>query len=190
MGGLSRPARTQARQASTGPRSRERGWFAAGWWPNSPPEASTGPRSRERGWSGRFWRITARSLLQRDRAHVSADGHPAQPRPRKDHLLQRDRAHVSADGRAKNSACASGMELQRDRAHVSADGISFHALRGEHQQASTGPRSRERGWPAGIAPCAGRVGASTGPRSRERGWVAGLSPPAVRLSCFNGTALT
>ena len=37
-------------------------------------EASTGPRSRERGWDLTRRGVVGDAVLQRDRAHVSADG--------------------------------------------------------------------------------------------------------------------
>ena len=44
--------------ASTGPRSRERGWLIHGWSWGGHGKASTGPRSRERGWGiGRMVRM-------------------------------------------------------------------------------------------------------------------------------------
>ena len=60
--------------------------------------------------------------------------------------LQRDRAHVSADGSSIGTAVAGSASLQRDRAHVSADGTITVSHVTVPSLASTGPRSRERGW--------------------------------------------
>ena len=61
--------------------------------------ASTGPRSRERGWADEADEKLGIAKLQRDRAHVSADGGKlTKTKPTIVEVLQRDRAHVSADG--------------------------------------------------------------------------------------------
>src|SRR5258707_711854 len=62
------------RQASTGPRSRERGESPLDPTEESSKSASTGPRSRERGEIGPLLKRAERySPLQRGRAHVSAE---------------------------------------------------------------------------------------------------------------------
>ena len=67
--------------------------------------------------------MNAHKTLQRDRAHVSADGQQPQRIVKYYFPLQRDRAHVSADGGKLTKTKPTIVEvLQRDRAHVSADG--------------------------------------------------------------------
>ena len=63
-------------------------------------------------------------MLQRDRAHVSADGMVLLGNILNVGKLQRDRAHVSADGEFDIMVEKGEYVLQRDRAHVSADGSS------------------------------------------------------------------
>ena len=110
--------------------------------------------------------VPGATTLQRDRAHVSADGLTTPGDLMVISMLQRDRAHVSADGRRGKLPVSVSFWLQRDRAHVSADGVLQIAQ-------VTAP---------GLA--------STGPRSRERGWQVGHMKEVLRISCFNGTALT
>ncbi len=62
-------------------------------------------------------------------------------------------------------------QLQRGRAHGGADGPGPHRQTAGHRAASTGPRSRGRGWVQAAATPLGSELASTGPRSRGRGWI-------------------
>src|SRR5208282_1696776 len=109
-------------EASTGPRSIERGRWEGGRDAHLVLTASTGPRSIERGrldpWLAQE---TSVNQLQRGRAQLSAEGNGQAVRARVVPALQRGRAQLSAEGRPD--------PLGRSSRRV----------------ASTGPRSIERG---------------------------------------------
>ena len=108
--------------------------------------------------------------LQRGRAHLSAESHPpgdisSSPST----VLQRGRAHVSAERDRVQTHVHVWAWLQRGRAHLSAESAKFADTTPGVQNASTGPRSRERGEQSGKQATASAWRASTGPRSPERG---------------------
>ncbi len=148
MGSGQKPRRqTRIRSASTGPRSRGRGWHlrmfqihhvcfcfngaaltGARMARCAPPASATSPG------------------LQRGRAHGGADGGLSSigaPQPIR---LQRGRAHGGADGRLLRTSAMRLKELQRGRAHGGADGAISQSGERNQTEASTGPRSRGRGW--------------------------------------------
>ena len=158
-------------------------------------EASTGPRSHERGRSRGQPRDCPASVRFNGAALSRARKEPvttatSQPRKR----LQRGRALTSAEGastqsehhpshrgfngaalsRARKECAALTMRgpdtgLQRGRALTSAEGDARSSNESSHPPASTGPRSHERGRTERERADQQRVGASTGPRSHERG---------------------
>ena len=111
------------RLASTGPRSGERGNQLIQSRDQFPRlEASTGPRSGERGNPGALLQLTG----------------AADP-------LQRGRARVSAEITALWLMPATCEALQRGRARVSAEMVDVEVHKPRCRNASTGPRSGERG---------------------------------------------
>ncbi len=173
--------------ASTGPRSGERGDAPVTDGANAWPNASTGPRSGERGdsrISARIWRWMCRfngAALRRARRYGR---HPV---ARIEGGLQRGRAPESAEIRPRKprfarQGCFNGAALRRARRLCGGGGID------EFMDASTGPRSGERGDRAtGGFAGQGEI-ASTGPRSGERGDVRYVSNSITVYSLQRGRA--
>ena len=111
-------------RASTGPRSLERGRANAnGGGGAEGGVASTGPRSLERGRRERLGaQNDLRLVLQRGRAHLSAEGTGGSQAKAWGITLQRGRAHLSAEGSMASPPGPSTVRLQRGRAHLSAEG--------------------------------------------------------------------
>src|SRR5258708_33620495 len=85
-------------------------------------------------------------------------------------MLQRGRAHVSAESCPEEwFIVALDYLLQRGRAHVSAESSALSRSDPCNCRASTGPRSRERGKRITCRRSTLPENASKGPRSRERG---------------------
>ena len=144
--------------------------------------------------SAEIWRTPVgcalRSSLQRGRAHSSAEignatggSAPAKPGFNGAALI---RARKS--GFASREAWADSW-LQRGRAHSSAEITTIKAGTKIAFEASTGPRSFERGNEALVAAGAEIVAASTGPRSFERGNQNSLAALGQEGRGFNGAAL-
>ncbi len=156
--------------ASTGPRSRERGGTAnTGLSVRRSISFNGAALTRARREVESLLLTPALAMLQRGRAHASAEGKPQCQRRGRCHWLQRGRAHASAEGIARSgngnaSRFASTGPRSRERG-----GQPARRQRTRSPSASTGPRSRERGG-GGLQGAALVVrDASTGPRSRERG---------------------
>ncbi len=157
------------------------------WRIYAPPiPASTGPRSRGRGWPRRQSQVFARASSFNGAALTGA------------RMGDLNRGLFGASARFNGAAltgarmvrrntCAWPMPtmLQRGRAHGGADGRHGNLSTPHRNDASTGPRSRGRGWENDAGHIVGRrVFASTGPRSRGRGWNlrAWLATPNTRAS--------
>ncbi len=117
--------------------------------------ASTGPRSRGRGWSPESVRVANYNiLLQRGRAHGGADGSLAVSLCTDTIRLQRGRAHGGADGRGTNlgighAFCFNGaaltgarMEFDRRRRHPSFPCFNGAALTGARMDPTSGAAPR------------------------------------------------
>mgnify|MGYP001501825057 CR=1 FL=1 len=151
--------------ASTEPRSFERGDCAARGGAPRDGRASTEPRSFERGDTAGAWAAFFLALLQRSRALSSAEIRGATTRNRTRSKLQRSRALSSAEMPAKRTGGNRGIRfngaaLFRAR-RCRGRALNHH----ESLQASTEPRSFERGDRWGF-------------RSKRRA-----------AHCFNGAAL-
>ncbi len=155
-------------------------------------QASTGPRSRGRGWTA-----------VRDSNGVVTNGFngaaltgarmekPSKPGSPPSLSLQRGRAHGGADGlRSGTMLVGSAAASTGPRSRGRGWGVHQAPYARNLEGASTGPRSRGRGWAQLESPCPGRRGASTGPRSRGRGWGGGSAWGGRTFACFNGAALT
>ena len=172
-------------------RARSLAWCCFAWREKN---ASTGPRSGERGVNNEVEACRPLEWLQRGRAPESAEsarghrprgqGQPASTGPRSG---ERGVKPVVDRRRAKTKRF-NGAALRRARSRVRGDlgagrglGASTGPRSGErgvvpprhraHRRhpASTGPRSGERGVAREVAADAARLDASTGPRSGERG---------------------
>ena len=152
--------------ASTGPRSGERGETVHRPGSDFPGAASTGPRSGERGESP----PVASTLMD-------------------PYLLQRGRARESAERCRCRSRSGGSRWLQRGRARESAERSRRDGGHRGATDASTGPRSGERGEGSGNTLDSPATYASTGPRSGERGEGLDSSETRSRAARFNGAAL-
>ena len=154
-------------------------------------QASTGPRSFERGdFANRNPPNRTLRLLQRGRALSSAEMRPScWPRQPSRSQLQRGRALSSAEMAGQPSLARPPIMLQRGRALSSAEMCLACPTRSLPTFASTGPRSFERGDLQGHRADDGVPDASTGPRSFERGDMAARIRGKRMRGRFNGAAL-
>jgi len=136
----------EAMNASTGPRSRERGNLLPRRAPDSTQEASTGPRSRERGNSPCAVRCLGSAAGFNGAALTRARKHH-QHTPAKPSYSRFNGAALTRARKRAASFTGAGMVsvLQRGRAHASAETTPTPTPPPDEPKASTGPRSRERG---------------------------------------------
>ncbi len=133
--------------------------------------ASTEPRSFERGWSTSAKRSAARTprfngaALFRARMELAAEQVEAA-----EALLQRSRALSSADGWVGGLPPGGGVDASTEPRSFERGWSDSNRLPFTRSRASTEPRSFERGWEISGSMACRSVGASTEPRSFERGW--------------------